>query len=127
MERYQEVLLELSRVEAKMESQSLSSSSSSSEGLGASAPQGTGRTRLGSSGRSTLQAIGSAAAAGSPTAATDTLQISTVYSFFYTENLKQLWKRKRLQAEVEDYFACPAQAMKCPRISVRQRKEKNQI
>lgn len=65
MERYQEVLVELCRVEAKIESQSMSSSSSSSEGLGAAAPQVTGRSRLGSSGRSTLQAIGSAAAAGS--------------------------------------------------------------
>ncbi|XP_054653478.1 zinc finger FYVE domain-containing protein 26 isoform X2 [Dunckerocampus dactyliophorus] len=62
MERYREVLVELGRVEQKMESQSMSSSSSSSEGLGAAS--GTGRSRLGSSGRSTLQAIGSAAAAG---------------------------------------------------------------
>ncbi|XP_075904789.1 zinc finger FYVE domain-containing protein 26 isoform X2 [Nelusetta ayraudi] len=64
MERYQEVLVELGRVEAKMESQSMSSSSSSSEGLGVAATPGTGRSRVGSSGRSTLQAIGSAAAAG---------------------------------------------------------------
>nr|XP_057912961.1 zinc finger FYVE domain-containing protein 26 isoform X2 [Doryrhamphus excisus] len=62
MERYAEILVELGRVEEKMESQSVSSSSSSSEGLGVAS--GTGRTRLGSSGRSTLQAIGSAAAAG---------------------------------------------------------------
>uniref|UniRef100_A0A3Q1CG55 Zinc finger FYVE domain-containing protein 26 n=1 Tax=Amphiprion ocellaris TaxID=80972 RepID=A0A3Q1CG55_AMPOC len=48
MERYKEVLVELGQVEQKMEHQSMSSSSS----------------RLGSSGRSTLQAIGSAAAAG---------------------------------------------------------------
>lgn len=61
MERYREVLLELAQVEQKIESQSLSSSSSS-EGLGAVAAPG--RSRLGSSGRSTLQAIGSAAAAG---------------------------------------------------------------
>uniref|UniRef100_A0A7N6A3N7 Zinc finger FYVE domain-containing protein 26 n=1 Tax=Anabas testudineus TaxID=64144 RepID=A0A7N6A3N7_ANATE len=45
MERYKEVLVELAQVEHKMEKQSMS-------------------TRLGSSGRSTLQAIGSAAAAG---------------------------------------------------------------
>uniref|UniRef100_UPI0037E9B0ED zinc finger FYVE domain-containing protein 26 n=1 Tax=Semicossyphus pulcher TaxID=241346 RepID=UPI0037E9B0ED len=64
MERYKEVLVELGRVEQKMESRSMSSSSSSSEGLGTSAASGTGRSRLGSSGRSTLQAIGSAAAAG---------------------------------------------------------------
>ncbi|XP_071354919.1 zinc finger FYVE domain-containing protein 26 isoform X2 [Trachinotus anak] len=64
MERYKEVLVELGRVEQKMESQSMSSSSSSSEGLGSTAASGTGRARLGSSGRSTLQAIGSAAAAG---------------------------------------------------------------
>ncbi|XP_077395120.1 zinc finger FYVE domain-containing protein 26 [Festucalex cinctus] len=63
MERYKEVLVELGRVEQKMESQSMSSSSSSSEGLGPSAA-GTARSRLGSSGLSTLQAIGSAAAAG---------------------------------------------------------------
>uniref|UniRef100_A0A671YLB0 Zinc finger FYVE domain-containing protein 26 n=1 Tax=Sparus aurata TaxID=8175 RepID=A0A671YLB0_SPAAU len=44
MEHYKEVLVELGRVEQKMES--------------------TGRSRLGSSGRMTLQAIGSAAAAG---------------------------------------------------------------
>lgn len=62
MERYREVLEELSQVEQKMETQSMSSSSSSSEGLG-SLP-GAARSRLGSSGRSTLQAIGSAAAAG---------------------------------------------------------------
>ncbi|XP_040916541.1 zinc finger FYVE domain-containing protein 26 isoform X2 [Toxotes jaculatrix] len=64
MERYKDVLVELARVEQKMESQSMSSSSSSSEGLGSTAVSGTGRARLGSSGRSTLQAIGSAAAAG---------------------------------------------------------------
>ncbi|XP_044230886.1 zinc finger FYVE domain-containing protein 26 [Thunnus albacares] len=64
MERYKEVLVELGRVEQKMESQSMSSSSSSSEGLVSTAGSGTGRSRLGSSGRSTLQAIGSAAAAG---------------------------------------------------------------
>lgn len=64
MERYKEVLVELGQVEQKMESQSMSSSSSSSEGLGSTAVSGTGRARLGSSGRSTLQAIGSAAAAG---------------------------------------------------------------
>ncbi|XP_070775958.1 zinc finger FYVE domain-containing protein 26 [Enoplosus armatus] len=64
MERYKEVLVELGRVEQKMESQSMSSSSSSSEGLGTAAASGTGRSRLSSSGRSTLQAIGSAAAAG---------------------------------------------------------------
>ncbi|XP_023807372.1 zinc finger FYVE domain-containing protein 26 isoform X1 [Oryzias latipes] len=64
MERYKEVLVELGRVEQKMESQSMSSSSSSSEGLGSAAGSGGGRSRLGSSGRSTLQAIGSAAAAG---------------------------------------------------------------
>ncbi|XP_041668136.1 zinc finger FYVE domain-containing protein 26 isoform X2 [Cheilinus undulatus] len=64
MERYKEVLVELGRVEQKMESRSMSSSSSSSEGLGTPAVSGTGRSRLGSSGRSTLQAIGSAAAAG---------------------------------------------------------------
>ena len=65
MERYKEVLVELGRVEQKMESQSMSSSSSSSEGLGSTAVLGPARARLGSSGRSTLQAIGSAAAAGS--------------------------------------------------------------
>ncbi|KAG7510729.1 zinc finger FYVE domain-containing protein 26 [Solea senegalensis] len=64
MERYKEVLVELGQVEQKMESQSMSSSSSSSEGLGSATVSGTGRVRLGSSGRSTLQAIGSAAAAG---------------------------------------------------------------
>uniref|UniRef100_A0A3Q1JHG2 Zinc finger FYVE domain-containing protein 26 n=1 Tax=Anabas testudineus TaxID=64144 RepID=A0A3Q1JHG2_ANATE len=64
MERYKEVLVELAQVEHKMEKQSMSSSSSSSEGLGTPAVSGAGRTRLGSSGRSTLQAIGSAAAAG---------------------------------------------------------------
>ncbi|XP_038158670.1 zinc finger FYVE domain-containing protein 26 isoform X1 [Cyprinodon tularosa] len=64
MERYKEVLVELVQVEQKMESQSMSSSSSSSEGLGLAAAPGAGRSRLGSSGRSTLQAIGSAAAAG---------------------------------------------------------------
>uniref|UniRef100_A0A3P9NXU7 Zinc finger FYVE domain-containing protein 26 n=1 Tax=Poecilia reticulata TaxID=8081 RepID=A0A3P9NXU7_POERE len=65
MERYKEVLAELGQVEQKMESQSMSSSSSSSEGLGVAAVvPSAGRSRLGSSGRSTLQAIGSAAAAG---------------------------------------------------------------
>uniref|UniRef100_A0A3B3Y0T4 Zinc finger FYVE domain-containing protein 26 n=1 Tax=Poecilia mexicana TaxID=48701 RepID=A0A3B3Y0T4_9TELE len=65
MECYKEVLAELGQVEQKMESQSMSSSSSSSEGLGAAAVvPAAGRSRLGSSGRSTLQAIGSAAAAG---------------------------------------------------------------
>lgn len=64
MERYKEVLQELEQVEQKMENQSMSSSSSSSEGLGMAAAAGAGRCRLGSSGRSTLQAIGSAAAAG---------------------------------------------------------------
>ncbi|XP_072314504.1 zinc finger FYVE domain-containing protein 26 [Eucyclogobius newberryi] len=64
MEHYKKVLVELGQVEQKMESQSMSSSSSS-EGLGSSAvPAGAGRTRLGASGRTTLQAIGSAAAAG---------------------------------------------------------------
>ncbi|KAM8833445.1 zinc finger FYVE domain-containing protein 26 isoform 1-T1 [Synchiropus picturatus] len=63
MERYKDVLVDLGKVEQKMESQSMSSSSSSSEGLGSAAAP-TGRSRLGSSGRSTLQAIGSAAAAG---------------------------------------------------------------
>uniref|UniRef100_A0A671YJ79 Zinc finger FYVE domain-containing protein 26 n=1 Tax=Sparus aurata TaxID=8175 RepID=A0A671YJ79_SPAAU len=48
MEHYKEVLVELGRVEQKMET----------------AASGTGRSRLGSSGRMTLQAIGSAAAAG---------------------------------------------------------------
>ncbi|XP_075964862.1 zinc finger FYVE domain-containing protein 26 isoform X1 [Anarhichas minor] len=64
MEHYHEVLVELGRVEQKMESQSRSSSSSSSEGLGTAAVSVAGRSRLGSSGLSTLQAIGSAAAAG---------------------------------------------------------------
>uniref|UniRef100_A0A667YLE1 Zinc finger FYVE domain-containing protein 26 n=1 Tax=Myripristis murdjan TaxID=586833 RepID=A0A667YLE1_9TELE len=64
MERYKEVLVELGRVEQKMETQSMSSSSSSSEGVGSVPGAGTGRSRLGSSGRSTLQAIESAAAAG---------------------------------------------------------------
>ncbi|XP_055017123.1 zinc finger FYVE domain-containing protein 26 isoform X2 [Boleophthalmus pectinirostris] len=63
MEHYKKVLVELGEVEQKMESQSMSSSSSS-EGLGSAVPAGAGRTRLGSSGRTTLQAIGSAAAAG---------------------------------------------------------------
>ncbi|XP_034015732.1 zinc finger FYVE domain-containing protein 26 [Thalassophryne amazonica] len=63
MECYKDVLVELERVEQKMESQSMSSSSSS-EGLGSTVGPGTGRRRLGSSGRFTLQAIGSAAAAG---------------------------------------------------------------
>ena len=66
MERYKEVLTELGRVEQKMESKSsLSNSSSSSEGLGTTTvASASGRSRLGSSGLSTLQAIGSAAAAG---------------------------------------------------------------
>lgn len=64
MEHYKKVLVELEQVEQKMESQSMSSSSSSSEGLGSVVPAGAGRTRLGSSGRTTLQAIGNAAAAG---------------------------------------------------------------
>ncbi|KAM4625378.1 zinc finger FYVE domain-containing protein 26 [Polymixia lowei] len=64
MERYKEVLVELGRVEQKMGTQSMSSSSSSSEGLVTAAGSGPGRSRLGSSGRSTLQAIESAAAAG---------------------------------------------------------------
>ncbi|AWP16085.1 putative zinc finger FYVE domain-containing protein 26 [Scophthalmus maximus] len=65
MERYKEVLVELGRVEQKFETQPLSpSSSSSSEGLGSTTVSGPGRARLGSSGMSTLQAIGSAAAAG---------------------------------------------------------------
>ncbi|XP_061156343.1 zinc finger FYVE domain-containing protein 26 isoform X1 [Syngnathus typhle] len=65
MERYTEVLVELGRVEQKMESQPMSSSSSSSDGLGSGpAAAGAARCRLGSSGLSTLQAIGSAAAAG---------------------------------------------------------------
>ncbi|XP_039642804.1 zinc finger FYVE domain-containing protein 26 isoform X3 [Perca fluviatilis] len=64
MERYKEVLVELGQVEQKMENQSMSSSSSSSEGLGTAAVAAAGRSRLGSSGRLTLQAIGSAAAAG---------------------------------------------------------------
>lgn len=63
MEHYKKVLIELGQVEQKMESQSMSSSSSS-EGLGSVVPAGAGRTRLGSSGRTTLQAIGNAAAAG---------------------------------------------------------------
>lgn len=65
MERYKEVLVELGRVEQKMQSQSRTSSSSSSEGLAPAAVPVAGRSRLGSSGLSTLQAIGSAAAAGS--------------------------------------------------------------
>ncbi|KAF7655467.1 hypothetical protein LDENG_00055630, partial [Lucifuga dentata] len=64
MECYKDVLIELGRVEQKMETQSMSSSSSSSEGLGSAPGSGPGRSRLGSSGRLTLQAIGSAAAAG---------------------------------------------------------------
>ncbi|KAJ7988765.1 hypothetical protein DPEC_G00312610 [Dallia pectoralis] len=65
MERYQQVLEELARVEQKMDTRPLSSSSSS-EGLGgvAAAIPSPVRCRLGSSGRSTLQAIESAAAAG---------------------------------------------------------------
>ncbi|KAG7466132.1 hypothetical protein MATL_G00161540 [Megalops atlanticus] len=54
MERYREVLVELGEVEQKIENQS-------SEGSGSAGPS---RGRLSSSGRSTLQAIGSAAAAG---------------------------------------------------------------
>lgn len=65
MERYKEVLVELGRVEQKMEGRSASSSSSSPESSGAPAVLSTGRARLGSSGLATLQAIGSAAAAGS--------------------------------------------------------------
>ncbi|XP_036431084.1 zinc finger FYVE domain-containing protein 26 isoform X2 [Colossoma macropomum] len=64
MERYREVLAELAQVEQKIESQSLSSSSSSSEALGSVGVTGPGRSRLGSSSRSTLQSIGNAAAAG---------------------------------------------------------------
>uniref|UniRef100_A0A8B9HD90 Zinc finger FYVE domain-containing protein 26 n=1 Tax=Astyanax mexicanus TaxID=7994 RepID=A0A8B9HD90_ASTMX len=64
MERYREVLVELAQVEQKIESQSLSSSSSSSEGLGSVGVTVPGRSRLGSSSRSTLQSIGNAAAAG---------------------------------------------------------------
>ncbi|XP_068194782.1 zinc finger FYVE domain-containing protein 26 isoform X2 [Antennarius striatus] len=64
MERYKEVLVELGRVEQKMESRSVSSSSSSPESSGTPAVLSVGRSRLGSSGLSTLQAIGSAAAAG---------------------------------------------------------------
>ncbi|KAL0969454.1 hypothetical protein UPYG_G00227580 [Umbra pygmaea] len=65
MECYMEVLEELGRVEQKMDTRPLSSSSSS-EGLGASlvTVPSPGRSRLGSSGRFTLQAIESAAAAG---------------------------------------------------------------
>ncbi|KAF7710798.1 hypothetical protein HF521_009670 [Silurus meridionalis] len=64
MERYHEVLSELAQVEKKIESQSLSSLSSSTEGLGSVGVTGPGRSRLGSSSRSTLQSIGNAAAAG---------------------------------------------------------------
>ncbi|XP_062851780.1 zinc finger FYVE domain-containing protein 26 [Trichomycterus rosablanca] len=64
MERYREVLAELGQVEQKIESQSLSSLSSSTEGLGSAGLTASGRTRLGSSSRSTLQSIGNAAAAG---------------------------------------------------------------
>ncbi|XP_072533407.1 zinc finger FYVE domain-containing protein 26 isoform X2 [Salminus brasiliensis] len=64
MERYREVLVELAQAEQKIESQSLSSSSSSSEGLGSVGVTVPGRSRLGSSSRSTLQSIGNAAAAG---------------------------------------------------------------
>lgn len=64
MERYHEVLSELTQVEQKIESQSLSSFSSSTESLGSVGVTGPGRSRLGSSSRSTLQSIGSAAAAG---------------------------------------------------------------
>ncbi|XP_057714797.1 zinc finger FYVE domain-containing protein 26 isoform X2 [Corythoichthys intestinalis] len=64
MERYKEILAELGQVEQKMESQSMSSSSSSSEGLCTGSVGGAARSRLGSSGLSTLQAIGNAAAAG---------------------------------------------------------------
>ncbi|XP_053476228.1 zinc finger FYVE domain-containing protein 26 isoform X4 [Ictalurus furcatus] len=64
MERYHEVLSELAQVEQKIESQSLSSLSSSTEALGSVGVTGPGRSRLGSSSRSTLQSIGNAAAAG---------------------------------------------------------------
>ncbi|XP_053088354.1 zinc finger FYVE domain-containing protein 26 isoform X1 [Pangasianodon hypophthalmus] len=64
MERYHEVLSELAQVEQKIESQSLSSLSSSTESLGSVGVTGPGRSRLGSSSRSTLQSIGNAAAAG---------------------------------------------------------------
>ncbi|XP_068608115.1 zinc finger FYVE domain-containing protein 26 [Brachionichthys hirsutus] len=64
MESYKEVLVELGRVEQKMESRSMSSSSSSPESSATPAVLSAGRSRLGSSGLSTLQAIGSAAAAG---------------------------------------------------------------
>ncbi|GAA6082903.1 zinc finger FYVE domain-containing protein 26 isoform X2, partial [Tachysurus ichikawai] len=64
MERYHEVLSELTQVEQKIESQSLSSLCSSTESLGSVGVTGPGRSRLGSSSRSTLQSIGSAAAAG---------------------------------------------------------------
>ncbi|KAG7334503.1 hypothetical protein KOW79_002910 [Hemibagrus wyckioides] len=64
MERYHEVLSELAQVEQKIESQSLSSLSSSTESLGSVGVTGPGRNRLGSSSRTTLQSIGSAAAAG---------------------------------------------------------------
>lgn len=100
MERYQEVLVELCRVEAKMESQSMSSSSSSSEGLGAAAMQGAGRSRLGSSGRSTLQAIGSAAAAGS-----DRLQFSDITIVFLDSSAlkKNSQRRKKLKLLYNSY------------------------
>lgn len=91
MERYQEVLVELCRVEAKMESQSMSSSSSSSEGLGTVAMQATVRSRLGSSGRSTLQAIGSAAAAGSYTlqlCAAKKARIARAMSILYLRQIR---------------------------------------
>lgn len=84
MERYKEVLVELGQVEQKMESQSMSSSSSSSEGLGTTAVSGPGRARLGSSGRSTLQAIGSAAAAGSALCLSFFLPIITFYHHNHT-------------------------------------------
>ncbi|XP_055026367.2 zinc finger FYVE domain-containing protein 26 isoform X2 [Misgurnus anguillicaudatus] len=64
MDLYQEVLSELTQVEQKIESQSLSSSSSSSEGLVSVGVAPTSRTRMGSSSRLTLKSIGSAAAAG---------------------------------------------------------------
>lgn len=73
MERYHEVLFELAQVEQKIESQSLSSLSSSSESLGSVGVIGPGRSRLGSSSRTTLQSIGNAAAAG--TCVTETIQI----------------------------------------------------
>ena len=92
MERYKEVLVELGRVEQKMESQSMSSSSSSSEGLVSTAVSGTGRSRLGSSGRSTLQAIGSAAAAGWTSCFTVLLflYLSSLLDCFVAVNLRNM-------------------------------------